>query len=76
MKMVTQVHMILVQVMMMMMKTLKPLPNPDPEVLRLDRLAPPPPDHLGHPDLDPVQAPDPGLDPVVTREDGLGQGNG
>uniref|UniRef100_K1S517 Zinc finger Ran-binding domain-containing protein 2 n=1 Tax=Magallana gigas TaxID=29159 RepID=K1S517_MAGGI len=47
-----------------------------PEVLRLARLAPPPPDHLGHPDLDPVQAPDPGLDPVVTREDGLGQGNG
>lgn len=75
MKMVTQVHMILVQVMMMT-KTLKPLPNPDPEVLRLARLAPPPPDHLGHPDLDPVQAPDPGLDPVVTREDGLGQGNG
>lgn len=75
MKMVTQVHMILVQVMMMK-KTLKPLPNPDPEVLRLTRLAPPPPDPLGHPDLDPVQAPDPGLDPVVTREDGLGQGNG
>lgn len=68
--------MILVQVMMMMMKTLKPLPNPDPEVLRLARLAPPPPDPLGHPDLDHVQAPDPGLDPVVTREDGLGQGNG
>lgn len=63
--------MILVQVMMMT-KTLKPLPNPDPEVLRLARLAPPPPDPLGHPDLDPVQAPD----PVVTREDGLGQGNG
>lgn len=75
MKMVTQVHMILVQVMMMMMKTLKPLPNPDPEVLRLAHLAPPP-DPLGHLDLDPVQAPDPGLDPVVTREDGLGQGNG
>lgn len=67
--------MILVQVMMMK-KTLKPLPYPDPEVLRLARLAPPPPDHLGHPDLDPVQVPDPGLDPVVTREDGLGQGNG
>lgn len=73
MKMVTQVHMILVQVMMMK-KTLKPLPNPDPEVLRLAHLAPPPPDP--HQDLDPVQAPDPGLDPVVTREDGLGQGNG
>lgn len=68
--------MILVQVMMMMMKTLKPLPSPDPEALRLAHLAPPPPDPLGHPDLDLVQAPDPGLDPVVTREDGLGQGNG
>lgn len=67
--------MILVQAMRMM-KTQKHLPNPDPEVLRLAPLAPPPPDPPGHPDPDPVQAPDPVLDTIVTREDGLGQGNG
>ena len=72
----TWVHMTLVPVMMRRIQKHQPNPNPDQGVPHPAPHDPLPQDHPSPPDLDPVQALDPVPDPVVRREDGLGQGNG
>ena len=76
MTMGTWVHMTLVPVMMTRIQKHQPNLNPDQEVPHPAPHNPLPQDHPGPPDHDPVQALVPAPDPVVRREDGLGQGNG